>query len=201
MYFEKDQAKPVNAVIPASGGSEVFTVPEGEVWDVTMTVSNSNSSNERLFINEDETPHYAARWHHDYKNLNVVLEGEDELYTHDNGTPATFVSGYDVSEIIDNPVVNEVVEPGATLTIPENEVWEVTLFNSSTGNSGWVYVNGDETYDRAFRVNSSSGSARTWGASRNVFKGGDTIEFDSDSGCAHWLSGYVVNEDYDEADY
>jgi len=139
--------------------NESVTVPTGEVWHVSLSVGQNNAGdetvgyelngNEILFnsnTNNDSGTNYFAPTY--------VLDSGDTISV-DRSSTAVWIQGYDVSGVVDNPVIsqqgkNEGTTDGINISVPDGEIWDVyvTVGANKTGDENYgVYLGGNDDYE------------------------------------------------------
>ena len=168
---------PENANTVVLSSNESFTVPSGEVWYAWLQGSSGDS---RADLNGDRVFHWSAG-DNGRSNYQAILEGGDTI--EDDRDGGTVITGFDVSGIINAPVVHEQFT-GGSVTVPSDEVWKVFI-NGDQGNSRGT-INGE-------RALHWSASGDQTGTVELVLTGGDTVADDGRDEPI-FISGFVVNK-------
>jgi len=137
------------------GGGGSFTIPSGEVWkvDISFAMSIDDGVAGSITVNGDAMMMGGGGWggvDKDSGSVNTVFTGGDTIASviHDgnnNGLDAV-LSGFEVSNTVDNTPVSETISPNGSLTIPSGETWVVTIACGGTLDDrsiGELQINGE----------------------------------------------------------
>ena len=193
---------------------ESTTIPSDEVWRVQLSGSPGRlgspaaSTSVAILVDGDlawqcfddsegGTYSYAAPY---FLPPGATIECDTE----DSSQGGATVNGFDVSNLVDNDLVNKYFEDGDSETVPSGEKWlfSVNLTGRDPGSSHTATdsatfgINGRE----ALGVDDTGGNESAGlgvGSNHAVFvaEGGDELEFSADGGQGFmWLSGTKVGE-------
>jgi hypothetical protein len=188
---------PVKEVI--NSGNSV-TVPTGEVWQVNLATANAynNGSDQDFTVTVGGADVLAqSRWGSgerqswDYEDV-VLKEGTTVSFS-SSGPPAVFVSGFDVSQTVDNTPVTETLN-GGSFSVPSDETWYVSIFGSTSysgsGDQSWnAEINGNDFIGAS---DWSNGEPLNYHVDGVVLEGNDTINHVRSGSNGLLVSGWKI---------
>lgn len=182
---------PENPVQELLQVGQSVTVPSGEVWKVTVHTNRESSSWDESYVNGVPfINHYHKTNDSDgqgVQSIETVFVGGDTIECGSRSESDIYISGFEVSGIVDNAPVSEQVDSTNSVTVPSGETW---LVNISMGRPTTSWTN--------FQLNGnrwlSSGPYKMPHTKKVVLTGGDTISHGGvgTDGGMH-IGGWVVN--------
>jgi len=181
---------------------ESFTIPEDEIWYARVNLPDYNAyiSPDGITSTESERRYNLSnRRNGDSAPAPLLMPGGTTI-TADNlnsGSDNLRVSGWDISEIVDNKIVAGSLGRGEYVDVPDGEVWHVRLSGRSA-NAGCGHpddVTLGNWYQHMFHINQTGGDY-----SRLVLQGGERLmcTWTNNNGNDEiYYGGFVVREDAD----
>jgi len=167
---------------------ESFTVPDDEVWVVDIIAGKDTGSTSQLIrLNGVDMPGGRDSWN-PLQARKFLLVGGDQFSMPDGGDDGgATVSGFDVSNLIENDYLSIQLDEGEYTTLPEGDYRISMIAHKDTGNTSQLYeYDGEMIYGGRDLGYSTYTGGMEGGVEIGVPDNGD------DGGI--WLSGWRVDE-------
>lgn len=188
---------PVQHVLP-SGDS--VSVPAGEIWKVTIALGVRGSSGTTYSADiNGVTALYTNAGNGNNGSVNTgysietVLTGGDTVSAGSSGT--VYVSGFEISSLVDNTPVVETVGSGSSFTVPSGETWFVDIAMTGGASLNTIYeveINGTDFMAYSAGSNNDGAAESGYQVEDVVLSGGDTIS--TSSGATAIITGFRVDQ-------
>jgi len=181
---------------------ESFTIPEDEIWYARVNLPGYSayiSPDGIASTNSEQRYNLSNRRDGDSAPAPLLMPGGTTITANNlnKGSDNLRVSGWDISEIVDNKIVAGSLGRGEYVDVPDGEVWHVRL-SGSLANAGCGHPDDVTLWNWTqykFRRNQTGGDY-----SRLVLQGGERLmcTWTNSNGTDEiYYGGFVVREDAD----